>query len=47
MNKYKIGFIGCGNMGGALIKAVAENTDAKQIAVYDTDAAKAEKLQAQ
>lgn len=45
MSNYTIGFIGCGNMGGALIKAVAENMEASQIAVYDTDAAKAEKLQ--
>lgn len=45
MSKYTIGFIGCGNMGGALIKAVAANLDGKKIAVYDTDAAKAKKMQ--
>lgn len=45
MSRYEIGFIGCGNMGGALIKAVAANMDGKKIAVYDTDAAKAEKMQ--
>lgn len=45
MSTHKIGFIGCGNMGGALIKAVAANIDGKNVAVYDTDAAKAEKMQ--
>ena len=45
MSTYKIGFIGCGNMGGALIKAVAANVDGKKIAVFDTDAAKVEKMQ--
>lgn len=32
---YKFGFIGAGNMGGALLSAAAKNTDIK-IAVYDT-----------
>ena len=31
--KYKFGFIGCGNMGGALCSAVAsKETEAKMIA---------------
>ena len=32
---YKIGFIGCGNMGGALARAVAKAVDGKDIAVND------------
>ena len=39
---YKFGFIGAGNMGGALIRAAAENNSDIKIAVYDifTDKAK-------
>ena len=33
--KYFIGFIGCGNMGGALVKAAARKIDKKMIAVCD------------
>ena len=33
--KYDFGFIGCGNMGGALIKALAKTVDVKKIAVCD------------
>lgn len=33
--KYNLGFIGCGNMGGALVQAVAKTVNAKQIAVCD------------
>lgn len=33
--KYFIGFIGCGNMGGALVKAAARKVDKKMIAVCD------------
>lgn len=40
--KYKAGFIGAGNMGGALLRAVAKTTD--KIAVFDTDKAKAEAI---
>ncbi len=38
--KYKVGFIGCGNMGGALASAIAEKCGAKNLAVCDTDAQK-------
>lgn len=31
----KVGFIGCGNMGGALVKAAAKSIPAKDILVYD------------
>ena len=34
---YKYGFIGCGNMGGALVRAVAENVDGGKILVSDHD----------
>ncbi len=39
----KIGFIGCGNMGGALARAVSEGTDA-QIFLSDKDEEKAKAL---
>ena len=39
MFKYQAGFIGAGNMGGALLSAVAKET--KTLAVYDKDKAKA------
>ncbi|MBR3767592.1 MAG: pyrroline-5-carboxylate reductase [Clostridia bacterium] len=38
--KYTFGFIGCGNMGGALCDAAAKNLDMK-IAVFDTLSEKA------
>ena len=38
---YKIGFIGCGNMGGALAKAAAKSIPTEKIAVYDPDKSKA------
>lgn len=38
---YKIGFIGCGNMGGALAAAAAKSIPGEKIAVYDPDAKKA------
>ena len=41
---YKIGFIGCGNMGGALARAVVKTIAGAQIAVCDYDAEKAQKL---
>ena len=34
------GFIGCGNMGGALLEAVAKTVPASQIKIYDRDCAK-------
>ena len=37
----KIGFIGCGNMGGALAAAAAKCKDA-EIRLFDKDADKAE-----
>ena len=40
----KVGFIGCGNMGGALIKAAANSIEPKNIYVYDRCCEKAEKL---
>lgn len=36
----KIGFIGCGNMGGALAKAAVKSVGAENIFVYDIDAKK-------
>ena len=33
--KYKLGFIGCGNMGGALLRAVAKSLDGSLIAVCE------------
>ena len=41
MATYKLGFIGCGNMGGALVTAAAKSTD--KIAVCDFDKTKIEK----
>lgn len=38
---YKFGFIGAGNMGGALLTAAAKNNPDTEIAVYDTFEAKA------
>lgn len=43
--KYKIGFIGCGNMGGALVKAVARVLQRGEIAVCDRNDDKVKKLQ--
>ena len=42
--KYELGFIGCGNMGGALITAAAKTVAGKAIAVCDHTPAKAEKF---
>ena len=42
--KYTLGFIGCGNMGGALITAAAKTIAGKKIAVCDYDKTKAEKF---
>ena len=40
--KYLFGFIGCGNMGGALISAVTKAAPRGAVAVYDTDKSKAD-----
>ena len=40
----KFGFIGCGNMGGALASAVAKSMDQKEIAVADAFQQKAEEF---
>jgi pyrroline-5-carboxylate reductase len=44
---YKIGFIGCGNMGGALITAALKTVNGKDIAVCDHNQAKMDKFTAQ
>lgn len=43
--KYTLGFIGCGNMGGALVTAAAKSVSANQIAVCDFDKTKVEKYE--
>lgn len=40
--EYQVGFIGCGNMGGALARAVAKAIDGQRICVCDYDMKKAE-----
>jgi pyrroline-5-carboxylate reductase len=42
---YKIGFIGCGNMGGALVKKVAKTLSPDAIAVCDHNKEKTDFLQ--
>lgn len=42
--KYTVGFIGCGNMGGALARAVAKSDEKKTIAVCDYLQEKAQSL---
>ena len=42
--KYTLGFIGCGNMGGALAQAASQSLDGKQIALCDFDKAKVDKF---
>lgn len=44
MAKYTVGFIGCGNMGGALAKAVAQKIPAQSIAVSGKTSARADAL---
>lgn len=44
MKNYLIGFIGCGNMGGALVRAAAKSVDGSEIAVCDYDEKKAQAL---
>ena len=43
MKKTKVGFIGCGNMGGALARATAKCADAS-VLLYDKDEGKARAL---
>lgn len=43
--KYTLGFIGCGNMGGALVQAAAKTVDGGKIAVCDFDKAKVENFE--
>lgn len=40
--KYSVGFIGAGNMGGALIDAACRSVCADKIAIYDKDESKAQ-----
>ena len=40
MSKYQFGFIGCGNMGGALALAASEVISCEKLAVCDTDSQK-------
>ena len=41
--QYTLGFIGCGNMGGALAKAASKSLQGNQIALCDFDKTKVEK----
>ena len=43
--KYELGFIGCGNMGGALITCATKTTDVKKIAVCDHNETKVKKYE--
>ncbi|MBQ8684755.1 MAG: pyrroline-5-carboxylate reductase [Clostridia bacterium] len=42
--KYTLGFIGCGNMGGSLVKAAAKAVEGKKLGVCDYCTEKAEAL---
>ncbi len=44
--QYKLGFIGCGNMGSALVRAAVKTLDGNQIAVYDRHEEKINRLRA-
>lgn len=44
---FEFGFIGCGNMGGALASACLKTVDGKKVAVCDFDETKVRKFQAQ
>ena len=41
----KVGFIGCGNMGGALVKAASKSISGKDILVYDACEEKAKEIE--
>lgn len=45
--EFKLGFIGAGNMGGAMLRAAAKSVDPKKIAVFDADPAQLKKTQAE
>lgn len=47
MDYYTIGFIGAGNMGGAIVKAVCRGTDPAGVLVYDLDRNKTAALAAE
>jgi len=42
--KYEFAFMGCGNMGGALVRAVAKAVSPTKIALFDKDTEKANAL---
>ena len=44
MSQFTFGFIGCGNMGGALAQAAAKSLSADRLAVCDADPARTELL---
>ena len=44
--KYEIGFIGAGNMGGALLEAAVKSLPADKITVYEKDRARGESVMA-
>ena len=44
MSEYKIGFIGAGNMGGALITAACRSIDPDQVLIADPDGSKCREL---
>lgn len=44
MNKFTFGFIGCGNMGGALAFAASKILKAEELAVCDTNPARTEAI---
>ena len=44
MSQFTFGFIGCGNMGGALALAAAKSLSAERLAVCDADPSKTELL---
>ena len=44
MANYKFGFLGCGNMGGSLARAVCKSVGSNEIAIADKTSVKAELL---
>lgn len=44
MNNITVGFIGCGMMGGSLVRAIAKTISASNITLFDTDKVKTEIL---
>ena len=47
MARYQFGFIGCGNMGGALVRAISSQIPAENILIADRIAGNTEQLKAQ